>query len=477
MDVFSFVTGAGNVSLTAKAAAPSSGNLNLLFSLYDSNGTTITTAGPSAADTGVSINSNLAAGTYYLAINGVGSGDPLTTGFSNYDCIGQFSISGSVVPGNNQAPTAVASNSAPLTGYAPLAVNFSSVGSSDPDGTVASYSWNFGDGTALSTLANPAHSYAAAGTFNATLVVKDNYGVASAPASVTVTVQAAPVNQVPVAVASSSAPLTGYAPLTVNFSSAGSSDSDGTIASYAWLFGDGTVSTSANPAHTYTNVGTYTATLTVTDNQGATSAPVNVTITVQPPPANQAPIAVASATPQNKFVALAVNFSSAGSSDPDGTIASYSWNFGDGTALSTLANPAHSYTTAGTYTATLTVKDNQGLASTPVSLIIIVKPKSVYVANLTIIKTSSSKGTFATASITVKDHTGALKANATVNGKWTGLTSSTGGVKTASNGVAISKSATTKTAVNKPLPPSKPSKPSPNGIPLPRLARWQETLG
>lgn len=444
VDVFSFTTGAGNVNLSAKAAPPSSGNLHLLFSLYDSNGATITTAGPSAADTGVSISTNLAAGIYYLAVNGVGSGSPLATGFSNYASIGQYSIAGTAVPSDNQAPTAVASNSAPLTGFAPLAVSFSSSGSSDPDGSIASYLWTFGDGTANSTLANPSHTYAEAGTFNATLVVTDNHGVASAPASVTVMVQTAPVNQAPVAVASNSAPLTGPTPLTVNFSSAGSSDSDGTIASYAWLFGDGTVSTAANPAHTYTNVGTYTATLTVTDNQGATSAPVNVTITVQPPPANQPPIAVASATPTDRYVSTAVNFSSAGTSDPDGTVASYLWTFGVGTASSTQANPTYTYTTVGTYTATLTVKDNKGLSSTPVSLIIVVKPKAVYVANLTIIKTKGSKGTFATASITVRDHTGALKANATVNGKWTGLTTSTGGVKTNSSGVAISKSATTK---------------------------------
>ncbi len=87
-----------------------------------------------------------------------------------------------------------------------------------------------------------------------------------------------PVNLPPSAVATGT-PLTGTAPLAVTFSSAGSSDSDGTIVSYSWAFGDGGTSTSANPSHTYTTAGTYTATLTVTDDDGA-QATASVTVTV-----------------------------------------------------------------------------------------------------------------------------------------------------------------------------------------------------
>ncbi len=191
VDVFSFTTGTGNVSLTAKPAAPVSGDVNLLLSLYNSSGAVITSAGPTASSTGVTIGTSLAAGTYYLAVNGVASGSPTSTGYSDYGNIGQFSITGSVVPATNKAPTAVASSSAPVTGIAPLAVAFSSAGSSDSDGTIASYSWNFGDGT-TSTVANPSHTYATVGTFTATLTVKDNFGVASAPVSVTITANSAP---------------------------------------------------------------------------------------------------------------------------------------------------------------------------------------------------------------------------------------------------------------------------------------------
>src|SRR5438552_2580711 len=126
----------------------------------------------------------------------------------------------------------------------------------------------------------------------------------------------------------SASPASGIAPLTVNFSSAGSSDPDGTIETYYWDFNDGTNSSLANLSRTYNIAGTYTATLVVIDNQGLSSAKT-VAITVSAP--NQAPIAKAAAAPMSGVAPLAVSFSSAGSSDPDGRIQSYSWEFGDGT--------------------------------------------------------------------------------------------------------------------------------------------------
>ena len=146
--------------------------------------------------------------------------------------------------------------------------------------------------------------------------------------------------------------------LSCNFTST-SSDPDGSIASYSWNFGDGATSTVQNPSHTYAAGGTYTVTLTVTDNQGAQSAPMSKTVTVsagnQPPTANFT----------SRCNALSCNFTST-SSDPDGSIAAYSWNFGDG-ATSTVQNPSHTYGAAGQYTVTLTVTDNQGAQSAPAS--------------------------------------------------------------------------------------------------------------
>lgn len=78
-------------------------------------------------------------------------------------------------------------------------------------------------------------------------------------------------NQVPVAVANADV-LSGSAPLYVTFSSAGSVDPDGSIAGYFWNFGDGETSIDADPVHTYLNIGNFTATLTVSDNLGATAS-------------------------------------------------------------------------------------------------------------------------------------------------------------------------------------------------------------
>jgi len=165
----------------------------------------------------------------------------------------------------------------------------------------------------------------------------------------------APANQAPTA--SFTATPTN---LAVAYDATASSDPDGTIASYAWDFGDGTTATGATPTHThtYTAAGTYPIVLTVTDNSGATAtATKQVTVAK----ANQAPTASFTATPTN----LAVAYDATASTDPDGTIASYAWDFGDGTTA-TGATPTHThtYTAAGTYPIVLTVTDNAGATAT-----------------------------------------------------------------------------------------------------------------
>lgn len=151
----------------------------------------------------------------------------------------------------------------------------------------------------------------------------------------------------------------------VSFNGSGSSDSDGSITSYAWDFGDGESSSGSVVSHTYSAAGTYTASLTVTDDDGATDTDtVVVTIsessTTTPPPSstNKPPRADAGGDIKVK-VGESVHFDASKSTDPDGTIASYAWDFGDDRD-SDEKEPLHSYATPGVYKVNLVVTDNDG---------------------------------------------------------------------------------------------------------------------
>ena len=133
-------------------------------------------------------------------------------------------------------------------------------------------------------------------------------------------------NAWPVAVASAN-PVGGDVPLPVTFSSAGSTDLDGSLVSYAWDFGDGSGSSDANPTHTYTTGGPFVATLTVTDDQGAQTT---TTVFVKALNPNQLPVANASADPIAGTPPFDVVFYATGSYDPDGWLGNFHWTFSDG---------------------------------------------------------------------------------------------------------------------------------------------------
>ncbi|MDF4222870.1 PKD domain-containing protein [Maribacter sp. M208] len=257
----------------------------------------------------------------------------------------------------NSAPLAAATAS-PMTGTAPLLVEFDASGSTD-DVAIASYSWDFGDGT-TGTGINPSHTYTAVNTFTATLTVVDSEGLSdSATIEINVT-QPVSGNTPPIAMMTATT-MNGEAPLLVEFDASGSSDDD-EIASYSWDFGDGTTGSGINPSHTYTSINTFTATLTVIDSEGLSDATTIDIIVTQPSSGNMPPIAMTTATPMNGEAPLLVEFDASGSSDDD-AIASYSWDFGDGTT-GTGINPSHTYTSANTFIATLTVVDSEGLTDT-----------------------------------------------------------------------------------------------------------------
>jgi PKD repeat protein len=271
-DLFSFSTAAGPITLTANPAQVSP-NLDIGLSLFDGAGNLIANT-VNQIGMGSTLSLNVAQGTYYLAVDGVG-----TSAYSDYASLGQYSLAASLVGTTNQPPVAkISPTSATISGTAPFTVNFSGTGSSDPDGSIVAYDWDFGDGT-TSTSPTPSKTYSTAGTFVASLVVFDNSGLSSS-ASITVSVTQGP--QAPIAVTSSTTPLSGFAPLAVTFSSAGSYDPDGTITKYAWSFSNKTTATTANVSKSFSTPGTYTGTLTVTDNTGRTGTST-VSIVVKNP--------------------------------------------------------------------------------------------------------------------------------------------------------------------------------------------------
>ncbi|MCK4222094.1 MAG: PKD domain-containing protein, partial [Dehalococcoidia bacterium] len=169
----------------------------------------------------------------------------------------------------------------PTSGTAPLAVDFDASGSSDPDGSITSYNWTFGDGS-TGTGVTTSHTYNTAGTYTVNLTVIDGQGATGSTTRI-IQVNTSGENASPIASFTAS-PTSGVAPLAVNFDATEASDPDGYITSYNWDFGDGNTETGVTTSHTYYNTGTYTARLTVTDNEGATSSASQViSVTSQPP--------------------------------------------------------------------------------------------------------------------------------------------------------------------------------------------------
>ena len=155
----------------------------------------------------------------------------------------------------------------------------------------------------------------------------------------------------------------------VNFDGSGSTDDDGTIVSYSWDFGDGSNGSDASAEHTYSAPGKYEVVLTVTDDGGAQDTvdkDVEVTVTDNGGAQDTADkdVEVKNKTPKAKITysltgTNLVNFDGSGSTDDDGTIVSYSWDFGDESKGSD-ASTKHTYKTPGKYKVVLTVTDNGG---------------------------------------------------------------------------------------------------------------------
>ncbi|MCP4218749.1 MAG: PKD domain-containing protein [bacterium] len=162
---------------------------------------------------------------------------------------------------SNEAPTARFTFS-PQTGHAPLTTVFDASASSDPDGTISGYSWNFGDG-AMGTGVNPSHTFQE-GQYTITLTVTDNDGKSGTTSH---DIVAEPPN-VPPTAHFTFAPTFGLYPLVVNFDATGSSDPDGTIVQYEWNIASEQTKSGQTMTHTFTEKGVFKIILTVYDDDG-----------------------------------------------------------------------------------------------------------------------------------------------------------------------------------------------------------------
>jgi PKD repeat protein len=261
------------------------------------------------------------AGNYTVTLTAMGAGGTNSLIRSNYVVL------------TNQPPPVVADFVGdPTNGAAPLTVSFTNLSSG-----ATGYSWDFGDGN-TSTAANPANTYSNAGSYTVTLMAMGVGGTNSLTRSNYIVVTNPPP---PVLADFVGDPTNGAAPLTVSFTNLSSG-----ATSYSWDFGDGNTSTAANPANTYSNAGSYTVTLTAGGAGGTNSLTrSNYIVVTNPPPPVLADFV---GDPTNGAAPLTVSFTNLSSG-----AASYSWDFGDGNT-STAANPANTYSNAGSYTVTLT---------------------------------------------------------------------------------------------------------------------------
>ncbi|MGB9928623.1 MAG: PKD domain-containing protein [Methanosarcina sp.] len=226
-------------------------------------------------------------------------------------------------------------------GYAPLTVQFT-----DLSKNATSRNWDFeNDGKIDSTVISPVHIYEAAGNYTVNLTAINQNSTNSKLG--TITVLRKPI--IPVADFSTNV-TEGNAPLVVQFT-----DLSKNSTSRIWDFGDGANSTHQNPVHTYSTAGNYTVTLTAINSDGKDTKTKIINVKAAP----QKPTANFSAFPVSGNAPLAVSFTDISKGAPT----SWIWNFGDRTT-STNKNQTHTYSQAGKYTVSLTVKNAIGSNTT-----------------------------------------------------------------------------------------------------------------
>ena len=231
-------------------------------------------------------------------------------------------------------------------------ISFDAGSSSGEGSDILTYKWDFGDGSSGSG-EKTSHNYSKFGKFLVSLTIQTNSGTDCNFAEVRKLVM---VNAAPTAIAGEDQ-KTGVN-LPILFDATSSGDPDGSLTIYEWDFGDGTKGNGVNVRHKYQSYGTYQVILKVTDN---TTLPNNFDFDTLRVSINDKPLAKIDAI-SAACINENINFSGGNSSDEDGQIVLYEWDFGDGTK-STGKAVTHSYQQFGTYDVKLTVQDNSGVAN------------------------------------------------------------------------------------------------------------------
>lgn len=192
---------------------------------------------------------------------------------------------------------------APDSGAAPLTVSMDAGESSDRDGRINNFAWDFGDGSPRGSGTRAEHTFQSTGEYRVTLLVTDDRG-AEAYTTRTIVVRS---NRNPVP-AFTVQPSPGIVPFRASFDAMASSDLDGKITAYAWDFGDGTTDSGRTVVHEYDRAGVYDVTLKVTDDLGATVVATKSVMAMSPVAANRYEVAIIPALdPAQRMEPKAIN--------------------------------------------------------------------------------------------------------------------------------------------------------------------------
>lgn len=333
-------TRSGYISLSKSATAPvalfitntTSGSQPFAVQFVDSSSNSPTGWAWSFGDGGTSTEQNpvhtySGTGTFTVTLTAVNRAGSSTVSKDGYITVAESSS----VPDASFEVTGT-------EGTSPFTIQFIDTTTNSP----TSWIWSFGDGT-TSTAQNPSHTYTTAGTYTVTMTATNSGGSSTATELDLITVEVTePISSFEANVTS------GLPPLVVQFTDT----SANSPTSWYWSFGNGETSTEQDPVNEYDEGGSYTVVFTATNSAGSNTTSLVKYITVTK---ISAPVTSFTADSTSGAAPLLVQFTDTSTNSPT----AWEWTFGDGSS-STLQNPSHTYTAAGSFSVVLTATNAGG---------------------------------------------------------------------------------------------------------------------